>query len=603
MKELSINKSDVLRLFIAFCLAFMMVIGFGKDAYAAKKISMNISSVTMVKGESYDLKVLSGDKLKKASSWTSSNSDVAEVSSTGKVTALARGSSYIRAKVSGKTVECLVSVVNKTDTDTVRYNVLIMDVSWSMRGSRLSYAKKAAKAFSKTVLDADGRNYISVVTLNSKPEVVCDFTDNISTVNKTIKKMKAGGSTNIEAALANAGTLLKHVPSGKKVIKNIVLLSDGMPKKGKTQASGRYKKTDSKDYKYANATYATDAKLKKKYFVYALGFFHDLSKKNLKFGTRFMKDLASEDKDHVINNEDELKKVMGDIAKVITTVTVNPSSLTLYVGESASVDLLVNGQKISGNWKSDDSKTASVSKSGTVTGKKAGKTKVTAAYKGKKYTCSVTVKNPTLIVAFDACGGKASFTDKKVTYQEKYGDLPTASRKGFNFLGWYTKSTDGTKVTKNTKVKNLIDHTLYACWEEKPHRYKVYHEGGLTREEAQKKCEEEGGYLACINSEEEQELIKELLQDPQMHSYWLGGYKKDGSWYWEDKSAFTYKNWDTSAEEGIGSDNYMAMVGIAREGTGKALGEWMDTYNEGYGNDYGAYYNVMYFGYICEWDE
>ena len=64
-------------------------------------------------------------------------------------------------------------------------------------------------------------------------------------------------------------------------------------------------------------------------------------------------------------------------------------------------------------------------------------------------------------VKFNANGGKAT---AKVAYAEKgeaYGTLPTATRKGYTFDGWYTKKTGGKKVTKTTKVAS---GTLYARW-------------------------------------------------------------------------------------------------------------------------------------------
>ena len=43
-----------------------------------------------------------------------------------------------------------------------------------------------------------------------------------------------------------------------------------------------------------------------------------------------------------------------------------------------------------------------------------------------------------------------------------YGTLPTATREGYDFRGWYTSATGGTKVTTSTKVTS--SHTLYAQW-------------------------------------------------------------------------------------------------------------------------------------------
>ena len=53
---------------------------------------------------------------------------------------------------------------------------------------------------------------------------------------------------------------------------------------------------------------------------------------------------------------------------------------------------------------------------------------------------------------------------RTVTYDAKYGTLPTVSRSGYTFLGWYTAASGGTQVTSATKVTQAKDHTLYAQW-------------------------------------------------------------------------------------------------------------------------------------------
>jgi len=59
---------------------------------------------------------------------------------------------------------------------------------------------------------------------------------------------------------------------------------------------------------------------------------------------------------------------------------------------------------------------------------------------------------------------KCSTTSKNVKYNSEYGTLPTATRKGYTFDGWYTEETGGSKVTKYTKMKETMSHTLYAHW-------------------------------------------------------------------------------------------------------------------------------------------
>ena len=68
-------------------------------------------------------------------------------------------------------------------------------------------------------------------------------------------------------------------------------------------------------------------------------------------------------------------------------------------------------------------------------------------------------------VNYDAQGGTASALSTLTIDDNKLGALPTATRAGYNFLGWFTQKTGGTKVTKNTDFTNI--NTLYAHWQDR----------------------------------------------------------------------------------------------------------------------------------------
>ena len=71
----------------------------------------------------------------------------------------------------------------------------------------------------------------------------------------------------------------------------------------------------------------------------------------------------------------------------------------------------------------------------------------------------------TFTVTFDGNGGTVSPGTKSVSYASAYGELPTPTRSGYTFLGWYTASTGGTQVTSETVANQTVDQTLYAHWE------------------------------------------------------------------------------------------------------------------------------------------
>lgn len=68
----------------------------------------------------------------------------------------------------------------------------------------------------------------------------------------------------------------------------------------------------------------------------------------------------------------------------------------------------------------------------------------------------------TYTVSYNVNGGKAvSPTSKSVKFDGKYGDLPTPTRDGYAFVGWYY---NGNKITSSTLVTTAGNHTLKAEW-------------------------------------------------------------------------------------------------------------------------------------------
>lgn len=68
-------------------------------------------------------------------------------------------------------------------------------------------------------------------------------------------------------------------------------------------------------------------------------------------------------------------------------------------------------------------------------------------------------------VYFNATGGTVGVKKTSVVYEGTYGNLPVPIRKGYDFVGWYTSTTGGSKCTATSKVGIAKDHTIYARWE------------------------------------------------------------------------------------------------------------------------------------------
>ena len=69
------------------------------------------------------------------------------------------------------------------------------------------------------------------------------------------------------------------------------------------------------------------------------------------------------------------------------------------------------------------------------------------------------------ILTFDPNGGEVDTAEKLIYYGQQYGELPTPTRNGYCFVGWYTAASGGTRVDAETVVSVLANQTLYARWE------------------------------------------------------------------------------------------------------------------------------------------
>jgi len=107
----------------------------------------------------------------------------------------------------------------------------------------------------------------------------------------------------------------------------------------------------------------------------------------------------------------------------------------------------------------------------------------------KEVTATTTFKNETTTlyakwaedsytVTFNANGGTTSTTSKEVIFSSTYGSLPTPTRTGYNFAGWYTLASGGNEVTETTPVTSTANHTLYAHWTAKSYTVTLNANGG-----------------------------------------------------------------------------------------------------------------------------
>lgn len=73
-------------------------------------------------------------------------------------------------------------------------------------------------------------------------------------------------------------------------------------------------------------------------------------------------------------------------------------------------------------------------------------------------------KANTYNVTFEANEGTVEPKPQTVIYGSTYGKLPTPTRKGYTFVGWFTNPNGGTQVKEDAEVTTAADRTLHAHW-------------------------------------------------------------------------------------------------------------------------------------------
>ncbi len=134
---------------------------------------------------------------------------------------------------------------------------------------------------------------------------------------------------------------------------------------------------------------------------------------------------------------------------------LNKTRKSIYIGRKYTLKLIdKNGEIIPSSkvkWSRSNKSVASVSKSGVVTGKKAGKIKITATYKGEKYTAVITVKSSVGL-------NKSKVTFKAGEIAKKTVVVTSKDSKG---IKWKTVEGGGiVKLSQAKKWKNG-SKTLY----------------------------------------------------------------------------------------------------------------------------------------------
>lgn len=177
--------------------------------------------------------------------------------------------------------------------------------------------------------------------------------------------------------------------------------------------------------------------------------------------------------------------------------------------------------------------------------------------------------------------------DNKVQQVQAYG----------RYIYYVTKSLQGDN-------SGAFGHCPKAKCYYRGHTYQVFDEG-YNWYAAKEYCENIGGHLVTVSSNEENDYITQLLQLAKKNSYWMGGYKNNNQWKWVTNESFTYTHWASRQPDNAGASGGEDVLQIYRKTNplkaGNTLGYWNDLNHNGTcGSE--PFFGLENIGFVCEWD-
>ena len=232
--------------------------------------------------------------------------------------------------------------------EITRYSVLVLDTSGAAKflgwfgqeiynaDSAIDYVKASANSFLKSLLEANGNNYVAVVKYDEDAETVVNFTSNIDDVSQKVQALSKSeeDKRNMSAGLDVAYELLSGVDDN--ATKNVILVTTGMTNVGEYNYDGHFNsetigsqwrnsETDIRIYAYTNAAYAKAEQLKEISTLYVLGLFQtmenipDEGKEIAQFFKMAASDIAtSQDTFFEIDDPNNIGFYFGEVSDDIT---------------------------------------------------------------------------------------------------------------------------------------------------------------------------------------------------------------------------------------------------------------------------------------------
>jgi len=379
------------------------------------ELSKNVINLTVGASQTVTAKVIPANATYKTVTWASSNPSVATVNE-----------GLIVGKAKGKT-EIIVKTVNKKITKTIIVNVSEVEVTGiSLDKTSATINEGETLSLVKTITPANATN---------KNVTWASSNQSIATVNDSgIVTAKQPGTVTITVTTSNG-----KVATCKITVKPNTIAVTGVT------LNKDIVNTTVDDKVYLTAT-ITPSNATNKAITWSSS---DSNIASVSDGVVITKGIGKVTITAKTNNGKVATCTFNVSAKIIPvdSISLNKSSLSLNEGGSETLVATVNPSSATDKtvtWSSSDNSIATVS-TGKVVAIKEGNVTISAkTSNGKTATCKVSVSKPApqeYTITFDANGGTVSPTSTKMKKGDSYNNLPTPTRSGYKFVGWFTTIT------------------------------------------------------------------------------------------------------------------------------------------------------------------
>lgn len=125
-----------------------------------------------------------------------------------------------------------------------------------------------------------------------------------------------------------------------------------------------------------------------------------------------------------------------------------------------------------------------------------------------------------------------------------------------NHTGWFGHSCWG------SNGENGVNGLSYlSTYSDSNSTYKLF-SAKFTWDEAKEWSEKSGGHLVTITSEEENSIIKSLLEEANLSSAWIGlnDIQSEGVWRWVTGENYSYSNWNDGEPNNINNEDCVELL-------------------------------------------